>query len=1093
MAQEEQQILAALQKFGASVTAKFGALASGQPEDQLRAPLETMLQEVGTALSMAVVAKGESLLADRLGRPDYAILVNRLLAGHVELKEPGKGARPERYKGHDREQWERFKSLPNLLYTDGNEWALYWLGEREGPVVRLKGDVTVDGTSAASKENADGLNMLLRAFLTWTPIVPKDAKGLADYLAPLCRLLRREVADSLSNSSSPLHQLAKDWRSLLFPDADDERFADAYAQTVTFALLLARSEGASTLEEDLNPAINQLYARHTLLSRALQVLTDRSARDEIGPPLRLLQRVIDAVAPNAMKATPKSDPWLYFYEEFLGAYDPQLRKNAGVYYTPVEVVRAQVRMIDELLVRRLRKPKGFAEEGVITLDPAVGTGTYLLGVVDHALGRTANEQGAGAVPGAASLLAKQVYGFEIMTGPYAVAELRVSRSIVDRGGMLPADGPGVYLTDTLESPTAQAPQTTFFHKDIAEQHQRALRVKGSVPVLVCLGNPPYDRHAAAAPKSAESRAKTGGWIRWGDSGRPPDAILNDFTATVTKRGQLKNMYNLYVYFWRWALWKVFEHTTATGPGVVSYISASSYMDGDAFAGMREWMRRQCDEIWIIDLGGEGRGTRQSENVFAIQTPVAIAIAVREGPPSTVSPAKVHIARIDGSREEKLGQLDALSSITDLAWQDCPTGWQAPFRPAGSGSYFESPLLTDLFPWQHSGVQLKRLWPIAPDEQTLRERWKQLLSSTDRAAAFRETDDRRIGRRYDPIPPSTTIEPAIGQLRSGVPVPFIRPYSYRSFDRQFIIADGRLMSRPRPELWRAHSDQQMYVTTLLHSPLGGGPALTAAAHLPDLHHFRGSFGDKGAIPLYRTADGTSPNVLAGLLGILSAEYGQEVESEDLLAYVYGALAHPAFTRRFHVELENRELRVPLTKDAELFEAAAEVGRSLLWLHTYGERYSGTSRPPRSIPPGRARNTVAVPGTAAGYPQSFRYDENGGQLIVGTGVFAPVAKEVYEFGVSGLKVVQSWLTYRMPGGKGKGSSPLDDVRPEKWTHQFTTELLELLWVLEATITGYPAQEQLLDAVLAGPLFKALELPPVPPSARQAPSAKAQGTLL
>ncbi len=93
-------------------------------------------------------------------------------------------------------------------------------------------------------------------------------------------------------------------------------------------------------------------------------------------------------------------------------------------------------------------------------------------------------------------------------------------------------------------------------------------------------------------------------------------------------GDVKNLYNFYAYFWRWALWKVFEHETAGAPGIVSFISASSYLDGDAFSGMREHMRKICDEIWIIDLGGEGRGTRQSENVFAIQTPVAIAIALR---------------------------------------------------------------------------------------------------------------------------------------------------------------------------------------------------------------------------------------------------------------------------------------------------------------------------------------------------------------------------------------------------------------------------------------------------------------------------------
>ncbi|GAG43738.1 unnamed protein product, partial [marine sediment metagenome] len=115
------------------------------------------------------------------------------------------------------------------------------------------------------------------------------------------------------------------------------------------------------------------------------------------------------------------DPWLHFYEDFLAVYDSKLRKDAGAYYTPVEVVRAQVRLVDDLLVNRLHKPLGFADPSVVTLDPAAGTGTYLLGVIQHALGKVEAEQGAGAVPGQATTLAANLYGFELMVGPYAVS------------------------------------------------------------------------------------------------------------------------------------------------------------------------------------------------------------------------------------------------------------------------------------------------------------------------------------------------------------------------------------------------------------------------------------------------------------------------------------------------------------------------------------------------------------------------------------------------------------------------------------------------------------------------------------------------
>jgi hypothetical protein len=228
-AKPDQVILEALQQFGATVATKIKGLAAGEPEDQLRAPLETFLTEVGKVIGHSVVPKGESLLAGRLGRPDYAVLVDKLLAGYIELKAPGKGANPEHYKAADRGQWKRFQCLPNLIYSDGNEWALYRDGKRVGQLVRLSGDVTKSGAAAVKPADVYGLKPLLIDFLGWDPIVPRQASALAELLAPLCRMLREEVKDALKSPNAALVQLAKDWRQLLFPEADDDRFADAYA------------------------------------------------------------------------------------------------------------------------------------------------------------------------------------------------------------------------------------------------------------------------------------------------------------------------------------------------------------------------------------------------------------------------------------------------------------------------------------------------------------------------------------------------------------------------------------------------------------------------------------------------------------------------------------------------------------------------------------------------------------------------------------------------------------------------------------------------------------------------------------------------
>jgi hypothetical protein len=996
---------AALKKFTTSVTAKMTQLTAGDPEDQLRAPFEEFMKDVAGVLGWKLICTGNTRLPGRLGIPDYAIHINRLLVGYAELKAPGVGATATRFKGHNRDQFTRFSAIPNILYSDGNEWSLYRDGELQHKATHLSGDVAADGRNAVGTDDAQALERLLRDFLSWVPIIPTDSNGKIDLqqfavmLAPLCRMLRDDVTDAIKDSQSPLVQLAKDWRQLLFPHASDDQFADAYAQTVTFALLLARSEGADPLT--LDGAISALAAEHSLLSRALQVLTDSDVRAEISASLDLLLRVVGAVPPVAF--TGAQNPWLYFYEDFLAVYDSQLRKNIGVYYTPPQVVHAQVRLIDDLLVNRLGKPLGFADRSVITLDPAAGTGTYLLGTIEHALARVEDNYGKGAVAGYATDLATNLYGFELMVGPYAVCELRVSRALQDRGATLPEGGTHVYLTDTLESPHVKPPQLPLFLRPIAEQHAKALKVKSSVPVIVCLGNPPYDRHEAA---DASNKPRTGSWVRWGDKGDGSDAIFKDFLEPAVQAGygvHVKNLYNLYVYFWRWALWKVLEHEIAPGPGVISLISASSYLDGDAFSGMRGHMRQICDEIWVLDLGGEGRGTHKTENVFDIQTPVAIAVAVRTKKVRTDEPAKVHYARIEGTRSEKLATLDTIDGLAKLKWQDCPSDWQASFRPVGKGDYFGWPLLTDLMPWQHSGAQFKRTWPIAPDMEVLKRRWRGLLEFPNRSLAFKETRDRKVKSKCSALPGSDKAGKPLDELSPNAPAPHIARYAYRSFDRQFILADTRLGDYLRPELWRAHGERQVYLTSLLTKCIGTGPALTACAEVPDLDHFSGR-GAKDIVPLYRTAGASEANILPGLLHLLGKTYGLQVTPPDFLAYVYGLLAQPAFTSQYSTELEARELRVPMTKDATLFENVRETGARLLWLHTYASRFVPDGKQCGDVPLGATRCTKEVPGDPDRYPESFEYNETTKTLRVGAGEFTPVAPGVFGFEVSGLKVVQ-----------------------------------------------------------------------------------------
>lgn len=1082
-----------VENFAEELKRVFALPETSSPEDQLKSPVSRLLEGLGTLLGIDVATRTEAHLAEDKVRPDIAIYTSSLITGHIELKAPGNGADAPKLKGaHNKEQWAKLKNLPNLIYTDGREWALYRNGERVDSIVRFSDDPAERGGSAIDGAALRKLEALIRDFLFWKPNVPHRPRELAAFIAPLTRFLRSEVENALKLPDSNVNLLAEEWRRFFFPDADDGQFADAYAQTVTYAMLLARLQGASSM--DPHAAAQTLDQNNGLLARALELLGQPGALNELKVGFELLQRSMEALEPSEFLKS-KPDLWLYFYEDFLAAYDPKLRRDYGVYYTPREVVELQVRLASELLETRFGKKLGFADDGVVFLDPAVGTGTYLVATAKHALEKVRERSGEGAVPARATQMAENMYGFELLVGPYAVSHLRLTQALESEGATIPKRLK-VYLADTLESPNATPPGgLTLTYKALTEEHEAARKIKKGGDILVCLGNPPYDRQHLDEGDT-ETRRK-GGWVRYGDQlegGARQEAqgerpIFADFTEPASAAGagvHLKNLYNDYVYFWRWALWRLFEQQTCGG--IVTFITASSYLAGPGFIGMRETMRRTFDELWIIDLGGDNLGTRKTPNVFNIQTPVAIAIGMRGQSPSPDTPAKTHYAKISSdTRSGKLTQLDALQALSELTWHDCAEEWHASLLPVGIGDYFDWPIITDIFPWQHSGAQFKRSWPIGESEEVLNRRLDKLIAekAENRAALFKESRDRKITYKPGKDTSDKTI-PSVKELADRESITSIGRYAFRSFDRQFAILDVRFGDYLRTDLLSTTSEKQIFFTTLLTDTFSEGPAVTLATHLPDLHYFSGR-GGKDAIPLYRNAEATESNTTNGLLDLLSETYGFSVNAEDLAAYVYALLGGQSYTQRFWNELETPGPRVPLTKDGETFRRAAALGRRLIWLHTYAERFQGESQG-NTVPTGEAKCIAPIPTDPARYPEKPRYDPVAQEIHVGEGRFGPVAPEIWAFEVSGLKVVQSWLGYRMKVRAGKKSSPLDDIRPERWTPRMTDEFLELLWVLEATLDMEPELEAALDSAVAGECFTVCELPEPTEEERKAPRTAA-----
>ena len=473
------------------------------PEDQLKAQVGDILRDAGSLTDLSVAWRTEVHPDDIDGRADLGATVNGLLTGHVELKLPGLGERPEHFTRHNSSQREQFRALPNLIRADGGEWSLYRSGELK-PGARIAADVSQGGARAVDPGPLDTIRELLRDFLYWDPIVPGTAEGLAGFLAPLARVLRDDVRAALAGEDSPLRALVSERTGLLFPEEDDAQFADAYAQTVTHALLLARFEGAESLRPAI--AVDALQREHGLFAEGLQLLEAPAVREELRMPIELLERAIQAE--DSAKLGQSADPWWYFYEQFLSAYDPKLRKVRCVYYTPVEAVRAQVTLAGELLRTRFGKPLVFADDDVVVLDPAVGTGTHPLAVLDLASGAVLQRVGPGAVAGKLRNLAERLYAFEVLVGPYSVAQLRLSRSLRNAG--VTDKIPRVYLSDTMESPN-HPPQFagSLLQAQLTEERKRAQDVKKDVWVFVCPGSPPYDREERDPTRLPESERVAG--------------------------------------------------------------------------------------------------------------------------------------------------------------------------------------------------------------------------------------------------------------------------------------------------------------------------------------------------------------------------------------------------------------------------------------------------------------------------------------------------------------------------------------------------------------------------------------------------------
>jgi len=836
----------------------------------------------------------------------------------------------------------------------------------------------------------------------------------------------------------------------------------AFVVAIIGGMTVARTEGIDVTGQPLHEIGAALGHEHSLMGKALQLLTDDVAAD-FRVTLDLLTRVVGAVNWSRVRSG-RRDTYLHLYEDFLELYDNELRKKSGSYYTPSEVVEQMVRLAEEALVNRLGKMKGFRDPTVLTVDPAMGTGTYLQTILEHVASQTAQIDGPGAVAGAVTQAAERLVGFEIQMGPYAVAELRTADMLASHSATAPAGGMRLYVTDTLDDPHAGQTQIGYGLQLIAASRRKANKVKAKANVTVVIGNPPYGQLANQG----------GGWVEHGgqEHGKKSRAILEDFYVAGAGRFKAK-LKNLYIYFWRWATWKVWQ-STATEPGgdagIVCFISTSGYVAGQPFTGMREYLRRYASDGWIIDLTPEGQTPDVPTRIFpGVRQSLAIGLFLRTAGTGNQEPAKIRYRAVTGLQADKFAALAAIG-LDDDGWREARSGWTQPLTPAATGGWDTYPALSDLLPWYSPGVFPTRTWVYAPSANILRKRWNKLIAEADlkvQAEMFKKTRDASMDKAKDPLPGSDTHRASSTSLRhDNITKPEPIRVGYRSFDRQWILPDARLMDMPRPPLWAARILGQVFVFEMHSKPVNDGPGLVFSALIPSYDYFKGSGGGR-TLP-YLHPDG-SPNIASGLTSALSARLQVNITGADVLAYIAAIIAHPAYTKAFADELTTPGIRVPFTADPELWAKAVKLGEQVIWLHTYGAAFTGPGRPEGNVrlPDDDPHRPLSTRGITT-LPVAMSYDEQRSTLVMGDGEFAPVTPEVWEYAVAGMNVLGSWFNYRKKDPGGKKMTDLDHVNPTAWDPDWTVEAIDLLTVLTRLVELEPTQADLLNQVLAGDLL-------------------------
>lgn len=1016
------------------------AQSDATAELSLQPHLRTFVEKTAEFLGNEITVMSEPRKL-KVGRPDFVVQSSLLPVGYIEAEAYGRDL--DTLTGHAQTQNERFiENLDNFILTNFVEFRLY-------------AENQLRATARITDESRDPLENLLNRFLSASVTQIGSPELLAKHLARRTRELQTQIAATLTDESSDIYRMFLAFKELLLTTLTPDDFADMYAQTLAYGLFAARCTlpnatnfsrfTASSALPQSNPFLRQLFYQIASpdLEENLIYILDDIANLLANVPTEMLRTAFVLQAHS-------EDPVIHFYETFLAEYDPQRRIDRGVYYTPPQVISYIVRSVDRLLKTALHQPDGLAEKDVLILDPAIGTGGFLLAVLNHISEYITTTYGIGDWHQYINdtQLVKRLFGFEILVAPYTIAHLKLSLFLRAQGWRA-AERLHVYLTNTLEEPVEK--ELYAFAEFISDEANAAVSVKRDEPLLVILGNPPYPRHSMNPSRDNDGNFTfIGGLIE--DYKQVDGQPLGERNSKVLQAD--------YVKFTRWAQWRIDRN----GEGIIGYIVNNSFLDGPIFRGMRKSLLDSFNAIYLLNLHGSSRKreaaptAQRDENVFDIVQGVSILLCVKQH--DNPAPAEVYYADMWGSREEKYRML----SETDLpttAWSELqPTSPHYLFVPQAPELRVEYEAgweITDIFQTGSVAIVTGR------DKLTLHWTPETLQETVADFVSLPEADAREeygLGRDSR----DWKVHLAQADLRNHPDAEqHIAPIHYRPFDTRWTYYTGRSAGfhmGPRHNVMRhlRKDNLALCVCRVVSNPVWQHALITDKITENRYVSNRGSE-SAHVFPLYLYPDpeelelsterllNLKPDFLKafserlGLLQTLPSGLPEGVSPEEILAYIYAILYSPTYRERYYAFLQYGLPRIPLPQDIEHFRKLSTLGSELIdWHLLKGAQSQITSTGNRELPHHRFE------GEGEAVVSQVRYVD-GGVWINPTQHFTDVPADVWNYEVGAHQVCEKWLKDR----KGLALN-YDEVRQYRSILVAVAETLRLMEEIDEIIEEF-----------------------------------------